>query len=243
MTERQRADLLLVARGLFDSRAQARAAIEAGMVSANGRKIGKPSELLAPDAAVIAAAAHPWASRGGVKLDGALARYPLPVAGHACLDVGASTGGFTDVLLAHGARHVDAVDVGHSQMHERLRSDPRVRVLEHTDIRKLAPDNLSERPDIVVIDVSFISLKHVLPAALGCAARPTFLLALIKPQFEAERRHLKKGIVRDAAVHDQVCRDIVALAQALGCGEIEVFSSSITGGDGNREFFLGARRD
>lgn len=243
MTERQRADLLLVARGLFGSRAQARAAIEAGAVSADGRTVAKPSELLARDAALTAAPAHPWASRGGVKLAGALLHHPLPVAGHACLDVGASTGGFTDVLLAHGARHVDAIDVGHSQMHHRLRADPRVRVLEHTDIRKLSLDDLPERPDIVVIDVSFISLKLVLPAALSCAVRPTFLLALIKPQFEAERRHLKKGIVRDAAVHEAVCRDVAAVAQGLGCAQIEVFPSPIAGGDGNREFFMGARRD
>jgi 23S rRNA (cytidine1920-2'-O)/16S rRNA (cytidine1409-2'-O)-methyltransferase len=243
MSERQRADLLLVARGLFDSRAQARAAIEAGMVTAEGRKVAKPAELLPPDAALAAAPAHPWASRGGLKLAGALTRYPLPVAGHACLDVGASTGGFTDVLLAAGARHVDAVEVGHGQMQARLRDDPRVTLREHTDIRALAPADLPERPDIVVIDVSFISLHHVLPAALAVAARPTALLALIKPQFEAERRHLKKGIVRDAAVHAAVCADIAALAQRLGCRAIETFPSDIEGGDGNREFFLGAWHD
>jgi len=243
MVERHRADVLLVDRGLFGSRAQARAAIEAGTVTADGRAVAKPAELLPATATIVAAPAHPWASRGGIKLAGALEIYPLPVAGHACLDIGASTGGFTDVLLSHGARHVDAIDVGRGQMHQKLRDDLRVTVREETDIRRLTVADLPERPDVVVIDVSFISLHHVLPAALLLAARPTFLLALIKPQFEVARRDLKKGILRDASLQAEVCTNIAKLAGRLGCHTIETFASSIAGGDGNQEFFLGARHD
>jgi len=215
--ERQRADLVLVARGLFESRARAQAAITA-----------EP--------------AHPWVSRGGVKLTGALERYPVAVDGRVCLDVGASTGGFTEVLLARGARLVHAVDVGRDQLHPRLRGHPQLHAIEGTDIRDLAPEQLPERPDLVVIDASFISLKLVLPAALAITARPTDLLALIKPQFEAERRHSKKGIIRDAAVHAAVCDDIAAFVTSQGCDQVAVFPSPIAGGDGNLEFFVGARR-
>jgi len=242
VSDRLRADLLLVARGLFDSRARAQAAIAAGLVSADGRTVARPSELIARDAALEASPAHPWVSRGGVKLAGALERYPIEVAGRVCLDVGASTGGFSEVLLARGARLVYAVDVGHDQLHPRLRGDPRLRSFEGTDIRELAPERLAERPDLVVIDASFISLKLVLPAALALAARPTDLLALIKPQFEAARRHSKKGIIRDVAVHAEVCDDIAAFVRACGGGDVTVFPSPIAGGDGNLEFFVGARR-
>ncbi|WP_315834417.1 TlyA family RNA methyltransferase [Bradyrhizobium prioriisuperbiae] len=238
---RQRADLLLVERGLFASRARAQAAIEAGLVTADGRAVARSSDMIARDAVLEAEPAHPWVSRGGTKLAGALDRYPIAIDDHACLDVGASTGGFTDVLLARGARVVYAVDVGHGQLHDTLRGHARVRSMETTDIRSLTPDHLPERPDVVVIDASFISLKHVLPATLSLAATPTHLLALIKPQFEADRRHSKKGIIRDAAVHDAVCGDIAEFVRSLGCKEIAVFPSSITGGDGNSEFFIGAR--
>ena len=242
MPDRQRADLLLVARGLFDSRARAHAAIAAGLVTADGRTVARASEMIARDAVLAASPAHSWVSRGGVKLAGALERYPIEVEGRVCLDVGASTGGFSEVLLARGARLVYAVDVGHDQLHQRLRDDPRVRSFEGTDIRELAPDQLPERPDLVVIDASFISLKLVLPAALALAARPTDLLALIKPQFEAARRHSKKGIIRDAAIHAAVCDDIAAFVRSLGCTDVAVFPSPIAGGDGNLEFFVGARR-
>ena len=242
MPDRQRADLLLVARGLFDSRARAQAAIAAGLVTADGRTVARASEMIARDAVLAASPAHPWVSRGGVKLAGALERYPIEVAGRVCLDVGASTGGFSEVLLKRDARLVYAVDVGHDQLHPRLRDDPRVRSFEGTDIRELAPDQLPERPDLVVIDASFISLKLVLPAALALAARPTDLLALIKPQFEAARRHSKKGIIRDAAIHAAVCDDIAAFVRSLGCTDVAVFPSPIAGGDGNLEFFVGARR-
>jgi 23S rRNA (cytidine1920-2'-O)/16S rRNA (cytidine1409-2'-O)-methyltransferase len=240
--ERQRADLVLVARGLFESRARAQAAITAGLVTADGRTVARASDLIARDAELTAEPAHPWVSRGGVKLTGALERYPVAVDGRVCLDVGASTGGFTEVLLARGARLVHAVDVGRDQLHPRLRGHPQLHAIEGTDIRDLAPEQLPERPDLVVIDASFISLKLVLPAALAITARPTDLLALIKPQFEAERRHSKKGIIRDAAVHAAVCDDIAAFVTSQGCDQVAVFPSPIAGGDGNLEFFVGARR-
>jgi 23S rRNA (cytidine1920-2'-O)/16S rRNA (cytidine1409-2'-O)-methyltransferase len=239
---RKRVDLLLVERGLFESRARARAAIEAGLVIANDKTVQKPSETFPTDAVLQAQPVHPYVSRGGVKLAGALERYPIDVEDHVCLDVGASTGGFTEVLLANGAAIVFAVDVGHGQLHPSLHDNPKIVSMEATDIRKLEGSRLPARPDIVVIDVSFISLKIVLPVALSLAAAPMHLLALIKPQFEAQGKHSKGGIIRDAAVHAQVCDDIKAFAAALGCEDIEVFASGIAGGDGNAEFFLGARR-
>ncbi|RZN27155.1 TlyA family RNA methyltransferase [Bradyrhizobium sp. Leo121] len=239
---RKRADVLLVERGLFESRARARAAIEAGLVIADGKQVGKPSDMLAPDATLSAEPAHPYVSRGGVKLAGALEQYPVDIEGHVCLDVGASTGGFTEVLLANGASLVFAIDVGHGQLHPSLQGHPRVVSMEETDIRSFEGKRLPARPDVVVIDVSFISLKLVLPVALSLAAAPMHLLALIKPQFEAQRKHLKHGIIRNAMVHQEICDDIAAFAAAQGCTDIQVFPSPITGGDGNIEFFLGARR-
>jgi 23S rRNA (cytidine1920-2'-O)/16S rRNA (cytidine1409-2'-O)-methyltransferase len=239
---RKRADVLLVERGLFESRARARAAIEAGLVTANDKQVAKPSETIPEDALIQAEPAYPYVSRGGVKLAGALERYPIEIEDHVCLDVGASTGGFTEVLLANGASLVFAVDVGRSQLHPSLHGHPKIVSMEETDIRSFEGKRLPARPDIVVIDVSFISLKAVLPVALSLAAAPMHLLALIKPQFEAERKHNKGGIVRDSAVHQAVCDDIAAFAGSLGCTDINVFPSPITGGDGNVEFFLGARR-
>jgi 23S rRNA (cytidine1920-2'-O)/16S rRNA (cytidine1409-2'-O)-methyltransferase len=239
---RKRIDLLLVERGLFESRARARAAIEAGLVVANDKPVVKPSETIPADAVLQAEPAHPYVSRGGVKLADALEQYPIDVEGHVCLDVGASTGGFTEVLLANGAAMVFAVDVGHGQLHASLQGHPNIVSMEATDIRKYEGKRLPARPDIVVIDVSFISLKAVLPVALSLAAAPMHLLALIKPQFEAIGKHGKGGIIRDAAVHNQVCDDIAAFAASLGCTDIKVFPSAIKGGDGNSEFFLGARR-
>jgi 23S rRNA (cytidine1920-2'-O)/16S rRNA (cytidine1409-2'-O)-methyltransferase len=239
---RKRADLLLVERGLFESRARAQAAIEAGLVTANDKRVLKASENIPADAVLQAQPAHPFVSRGGVKLAGALERYPLEIEGHVCLDVGASTGGFTEVLLANGASLVFSIDVGRGQLHPSLRGHPKLVSMEETDIRDFEGKRLPMRPDIVVIDVSFISLKAVLPVALSLAAAPMHLLALIKPQFEAPRKHSKRGIIRNALVHQEVCDDIAAFASSLGCTEIEVFPSSITGGDGNIEFFIGARR-
>jgi 23S rRNA (cytidine1920-2'-O)/16S rRNA (cytidine1409-2'-O)-methyltransferase len=239
---RKRIDLLLVERGLFESRARAHAAIEAGLVLANDKQVLKASEMIAADAILQAQPAHPFVSRGGVKLAGALEQYPIEVEGHVCLDVGASTGGFTEVLLANGASVVFAIDVGRGQLHPTLQDHPKIVSMEETDIRSLEGKRLPARPDIVVIDVSFISLKMVLPVALSLAAAPTHLLALIKPQFEATRQHSKRGIIRDAAVHRDVCDDIAAYAASLGCTDIRVFPSPIAGGDGNAEFFIGARR-
>jgi 23S rRNA (cytidine1920-2'-O)/16S rRNA (cytidine1409-2'-O)-methyltransferase len=239
---RKRADVLLVERGLFESRARARAAIEAGLVLADGKVVAKPSDAIAPDAALSAEPAHPYVSRGGVKLAGALEHYPIDVEGHVCLDVGASTGGFTEVLLANGASLVFAIDVGHGQLHPSLHDHPKIMSMEGTDIRSLEGKRLPARPDVVTIDVSFISLKAVLPVALSLAAAPMHLLALIKPQFEAPGKHGKGGIIRDDAVHQQVCDDIAAFAASLGCTDVKVFASAIKGGDGNSEYFLGARR-
>jgi 23S rRNA (cytidine1920-2'-O)/16S rRNA (cytidine1409-2'-O)-methyltransferase len=242
MAERQRADRLLVARGLFDSRARAQAAIAAGRVTAGGKIVQKASDAIPQDAEIEAQAEHPWVSRGGVKLAGALERHPIDIEDKVCLDVGASTGGFTEVLLNYGASLVHAIDVGRGQLHPSLKGHPKIVSREGTDIRSLAGKRLDVRPTVVVIDVSFISLKHVLPVALELAAAPTHLLALIKPQFEAPRAAIKKGIVRDEAVRRAVCDDIAAFAASLGCTNIAVFESCITGGDGNHEFFLGTRR-
>jgi 23S rRNA (cytidine1920-2'-O)/16S rRNA (cytidine1409-2'-O)-methyltransferase len=243
MTSRLRADRLVVARGLFESRSRAQEAIAAGLVTADGVVVRKASEEIAVDAALIAEPAHPWVSRGGLKLAAALEHFAFDPAGRTCLDVGASTGGFTDVLLSRGASRVSAVDVGHGQLHERLRAQPQVHCLEGTDIRKLDRAALGEPPDFVAIDVSFVSLQKVLPAALALARRPALLVALIKPQFEAGRRHLKNGIVRDEAVHREACEAVAAAVAALGWRVLGVIPSPLLGGDGNREFLLGAAGD
>jgi 23S rRNA (cytidine1920-2'-O)/16S rRNA (cytidine1409-2'-O)-methyltransferase len=240
MPPRRRADTLLVERGLFESRAKAQAAIAAGLVTADDVPVRKASDAVAVDAALAAAPAFPWVSRGGVKLADALERFGVAVAGRVCLDVGASTGGFSEVLVAGGARLVYAVDVGTGQLHARLRDERRIVSLEQTDIRALDRARLAAPPDFITIDVSFISLKLVLPAAFALAARPAHVLALVKPQFEAPRAHIKKGIVRDAAVHQAVVADIAAYAASLGCRNIVSFPSAIAGTDGNREFFIGA---
>jgi 23S rRNA (cytidine1920-2'-O)/16S rRNA (cytidine1409-2'-O)-methyltransferase len=240
MSPRQRVDTLLVERGLFESRAKAQAAIAAGRVTADAVPVRKPSEAIAVDAALVAEPAFPWVSRGGVKLDSALTRFGVAVAGRVCLDVGASTGGFAEVLIGRGARLVYAVDVGTSQLHPRLRDEPKIVSLERTDIRTLDLALLAKRPDFLTIDVSFISLKAVLPAALALLSRPAHVLALVKPQFETPPELHKKGIVRDPAVHEAVVAGMTTHAAALGCRDIVSFPSPIAGGDGNLEFFLGA---
>jgi len=238
---RMRADRLLVERGLFESRAKAQAAIAAGLVIADGVTVRKASDEIAIDAAIDARAAHPYVSRGGVKLAAALDTFGFDPKRRIGLDVGASTGGFTQVLLQRGAARVYAVDVGRAQLHASLRERPGVVSLEQTDIRELKP--LKPEPDLVVIDVSFISLKQVLPAALKLAASSAQLIALIKPQFEAGRERVRKGVVRDAAVHVAVCDDIAAFVASLGWRVVGLTPSPITGGDGNAEFLLGAKRD
>jgi 23S rRNA (cytidine1920-2'-O)/16S rRNA (cytidine1409-2'-O)-methyltransferase len=243
MTERQRADRLLVERGLFESRAKAQAAIEAGLVHANNAPVRKASEEIATDANISATPAHPYVSRGGVKLAAALDHFKFDPRGHVCLDVGASTGGFTQVLLERGARRVYAVDVGHGQLHESLRQRPEIVSLEETDIRTLAPARLDPPPDLVTVDVSFISLKLVLPPALALMKSPAQMVALIKPQFEAGRAQVKKGIVRDPQIHAAVCDDISAFVTSLGWRVLGIIPSPIQGGDGNVEFLLGATHD
>ncbi|MEP7032158.1 MAG: TlyA family RNA methyltransferase [Pseudolabrys sp.] len=240
MTTRQRADRLLVERGLFESRAKAQAAIEAGLVRAGDVVVRKSSEEIAVDAAISATPAHPYVSRGGLKLAAALDQFGFDPRGRVCLDVGASTGGFTQVLLERGATQVYAVDVGSGQLHKSLRDAPHVVSLEDTDIRNVS---LSTPPDLVAVDVSFISLKLVLPAVMALAKKPAQLIALIKPQFEAGRAALKRGIVRDPAVHAAVCEDISACVAALGWRVHGIIPSPIDGGDGNAEFLLGAAHD
>jgi 23S rRNA (cytidine1920-2'-O)/16S rRNA (cytidine1409-2'-O)-methyltransferase len=238
--KKERIDRLLVNRSLFDSRAKAQAAIEAGLVIADGKKVAKASETIAIDAELQATAAHPYVSRGGLKLAAALDRFGFDPKGRVCLDVGASTGGFTQVLLERGARQVYAVDVGSGQLHPSILARPEVVSLEQTDIRSLSPARFSEPPELVVCDVSFISLKLVLPDALALTAHKAQLVALIKPQFEAGRTQLKKGIVRDEAIRSAVCDNIAGLVIALGWRIIDIIPSPIAGGDGNEEFLLGA---
>jgi 23S rRNA (cytidine1920-2'-O)/16S rRNA (cytidine1409-2'-O)-methyltransferase len=242
MSARERADRLLVARGLFDSRAKAQAAIAAGLVTADDRPVRKPSDEIARNARLDAAPAFPWVSRGGVKLAHALDALAVDVAGKTCLDVGASTGGFTEVLLARGAARVFAVDVGRNQLHPRLRARARIVSIEETDIRALDPARVAPPPEIVVVDVSFISLKLALPATLALAAPRATLVALIKPQFEAPRRRRKKGVVRDAETHAAVCAEIADFVASLDWRVIATLPSPIEGGEGNREFFVGAQR-
>ena len=234
--------MALVESGVFESRAKAGAAIAAGLVFADGVPVAKASSRVRPDALLRASAPHPWVSRGGVKLAAGLDLFGFYPAGCRCLDVGSSTGGFTEVLLARGAAHVVAVDVGRDQFHVSLRGHPRVTLRESTDIRALTAADLAGPVGVVVCDASFISLRLVLPAALALAAPRADLVALIKPQFEAGRSALKKGIVRDPAIHAVVCRDIAAMVEALGWSVIGLAPSPIEGGDGNREFLLGARR-
>ncbi len=237
-----RADLLLVERGLFESRAKAREAIEAGLVTANGAPVRKPSDTIPPDAQIEAKAPYPWVSRGGLKLVEGLDHFAIDPAGLACLDVGSSTGGFTHVLLSRGAARVYAVDVGQGQLHQSLQGDPRVVSLEKTDARDLTPALIPEAPQLVVCDASFISLKLVLATPLDLAAPGARLTALIKPQFEAGRAALKKGVVRDGAIHAAVCRDIEDWLASRGWKVLGLTPSPITGGDGNVEFLIAAEK-
>ncbi|GLS44180.1 TlyA family RNA methyltransferase [Methylobacterium brachythecii] len=241
--ERLRADRLLVDRGVFESRARAVAAIRAGLVSADGRPVARPADLVPADARIEASAPHPYVSRGGLKLAAALDAFGIDPGGKVCLDIGASTGGFTDVLLRRGARHVTALDVGRDQFHASLRGDARVTSLEGTDIRDLAADALAEPPELVTIDVSFIALRLVLAAAVALMAEEAALVALIKPQFEAGRERVGRGgIVRDEAVHAAVCDEVRAALEGLGLAVLGLERSPVEGGDGNREFLIGARK-
>lgn len=240
---RKRIDLLLVERGLFDSRARARAAIEAGLVSADGKAVTRPSDMMDDDADIIATPAHPWVGRGGLKLDHALTLWPVVVEGRTVLDVGASTGGFTQVSLSRGAARVYAVDVGRGQLHPTLASDPRVVELSGTDARLLDANLIPTPPDVIVTDVSFISLAKALPAALALAGEGAELVALVKPQFEVGRERVGKGgLVKDEAARAGALADVVAWLESIDWRVLATADSPVTGGDGNREFLLRAVR-
>ena len=237
---RHRADLLLVERGLCASRQEAARLILAGKVRAGDRRIEKPGTFLPADAPVaVAGPSHPFVSRGGVKLRHALDVFHLNPRGRVCLDVGASTGGFTDCLLQAGARLVIAVDVGYGQLAVRLRQDPRVHVLDRTNIRSLEPSRLPARPDLATIDVSFISLRLVLPAVGRLLDPPREVVALVKPQFEVGKGQVGKGgVVRDAALHRAVLERLAQTATELSLHVAWVAASPLLGPMGNREFLV-----
>ncbi len=241
-----RLDQALVERGLAESRAKAQAAIMAGLVFSGERKLDKPGHAVAADQPLeLRGKPHPWVSRGGIKLKHALDHFRLDATGRVCLDIGASTGGFTDVLLQHGAAKVYAVDVGEGQLDWRLRNDPRVVVLEKTNARHLTAEQVPEVVDAVVCDASFIGLETVLPAPLSLAKPGAFAVALIKPQFEVGRERVGKGgVVRDAALHDEVCARIRAWFESLaGWRILGIEPSPIQGPEGNREFLIAAMRN
>jgi 23S rRNA (cytidine1920-2'-O)/16S rRNA (cytidine1409-2'-O)-methyltransferase len=235
---RVRLDQLLVDRGLFPSREQARRAVMAGLVEVGGRRADKPGVAVAADAKIDVAAREPFVSRAGRKLAAALDHFALDPAGQVCLDAGASTGGFTDCLLQRGAARVYAVDVGYGQLDARLRADPRVVVLERVNVRHLAPDALPERCALIVADLSFISLAKALPALLPHLARGGRLLPLVKPQFEAGRGQVGKGgVLRDEERRRAVVDRVVAEIEALGLECQGTFESPLPGAEGNRETF------
>lgn len=239
-TNRQRLDLLLVERRLIPSRQRARAMIMAGKILVNNQPVDKAGYLVsATDSVVLKEKDIPYVSRGGLKLEGALHSLKLDPESCICLDVGASTGGFTDCLLQHGASRVYAVDVGYGQLSWKLRQDPRVVVIERTNIRHMSTEVIPEPVDLVTIDVSFISLKIVVPAVTAFMGRDARILALIKPQFEVGRNQVGKGgVVRDAKLHKGVIENLSAFFQAEGLSWESVLPSAILGPKGNREFFI-----
>ncbi len=238
---RKRADIVLVERSVFPSRARAQAAIAAGLVRVGGVALRKASEEIADGAAIVAEAPHPYVSRGGVKLAAALDAFALDPAGIACLDIGASTGGFTDVLLRRGARMVMAVDVGRGQFDRRLAADPRVRSYEGLDARAVTLDQIGEPPGAIVCDVSFISQRLVLPYVLELAARPAWLVSLIKAQFEVGPAEIVKGRVRSEEALKRACDDVSACIAAQGWTLLGLIPSPVLGGAGAREFLAAAR--
>lgn len=245
MSTKKRLDQLLVDRGLADSRSRAQALVMAGLVYSAERKLDKPGMPVAEDVAVeLRGQQHPWVSRGGLKLEKGLAQFGIDAAGLVAIDVGASTGGFTDVLLSRGAAKVYAVDVGHGQLAWKLRQDPRVVVLERTNARRLTAAEIPEPVDIVVCDASFIGLEVVLPAALALTKPQAWLVALIKPQFEVGKGRVGKGgVVREPALHQEVCERIQAwLAAQPGWTVLGVTESPILGPEGNKEFLIAGRR-
>jgi 23S rRNA (cytidine1920-2'-O)/16S rRNA (cytidine1409-2'-O)-methyltransferase len=240
---RGRVDELLVARGLAATRAEALRLVMAGRVLVAGAPVDKAGRLVPGDAELALTAVSPYVGRGGEKLRGALAAFSVAVAGRVCLDVGASTGGFTDCLLQHGARRVHAIDVGRHQLHPRLRSDPRVSILEGVNARHLTPSRFAEPPSLAVVDVAFISLTKVLPAVARCLdaadGHRAEIVALVKPQFEVGRGRVGKGgVVRDPGRHREVLRGLVAFGCAQDLAPAGIAVSLLAGARGNREFFL-----
>lgn len=245
-TKKQRVDMLLVERGLVASRTRAQSSIMAGLVFSGDRRIAKSGETLDPDAPLeLRGKEHPWASRGGLKLDHALDTFGLDVTDATCLDIGASTGGFTDVLLSRGARKVFAVDVGKGQLDWKLRQDDRVVVLEETNARYITADDIPDAIDLITCDVSFIGLEKVLPGAMAFCHPGSTLVALIKPQFQAGPDQVSKGgIVRNPKVHEAVCEQVSQWLNAQpGWRVMGVTASPITGAKGNREFLIAATKD
>jgi len=245
LTRRRRLDAELVRRGLVTSRTEAANQIVLGRVLVNGALADKPARQVDPgDAVVVQGPGPKYVSRGGLKLEGALDAFAIDVDGLRALDAGASTGGFTDCLLQRGAARVVALDVGHSQLHERIRNDPRVDVYERFNVRNLQPSDIGGPVGLVVADLSFISLRLVLPALVGAVAPGDELVVLVKPQFEATRQEASrgKGIITDPAIHERVLAEVGDAVVAAGAEVLGVVDSPIHGGDGNREFLMHARR-
>jgi 23S rRNA (cytidine1920-2'-O)/16S rRNA (cytidine1409-2'-O)-methyltransferase len=244
MTDRsERADVFLVSHGFAASRSEAQASIRAGHVEADGQKVTKAAQKLSGSMDIRYQPPHPYVSRGGVKLAGALDRFGLSPEGRVCLDIGASTGGFTQVLLEKGATRVYALDVGHGQLHPKIAADPRVTAIEGLNARDLTSGKLPEPPQAIVADVSFISLKLALPPALALAARDAWAVFLVKPQFELGPRGASKGgIVRDEAQREAALAEVTAWVKAQGWQVVGSMDSPIAGGDGNREYLLAATK-
>ena len=238
MSEKMRADVALVSRGLCESREKAQASIMAGLAYIGERKILKASETVKPeDNLILRGHAHPFASRGGLKLEKAIRAFSADLTGKVCMDIGAATGGFTDVCLRSGASHVYAIDVGYGQFDWKLRNDPRVTVMERTNARYLTPEQVPLHPTVTVMDVSFISIRLILPVAASLMGEEGVFYTLIKPQFEAGKDRVgKKGVVRDPAVHEDVLRGIVEFAPTFGWQVQALEYSPITGPEGNIEF-------
>ena len=241
---KQRADQLLVDRGLAESRTRAQALILAGLAFVGDRKIDKAGQQIADDADVsVKGRDHPWVSRGGIKLDHALTHLGWDVASAVAIDVGSSTGGFTDVMLSRGVARVYAVDSGTNQLAWKLRQDERVIVHEQTSARILTPTHIPEPVDLIVCDASFIALSKVLPVPMSFAKPGARMVALIKPQFEAERHEVgKKGVIRDATVHARVCAEVRGWLESEGWQVLDLVESPITGPEGNVEFLIAATR-
>jgi 23S rRNA (cytidine1920-2'-O)/16S rRNA (cytidine1409-2'-O)-methyltransferase len=244
MSRRQRLDAELVRRHLVLSRAEAARAIDAGLILVNGSVADKPARLVdSADAVVVQSPPSRFVSRGGEKLDAALDRFGIDVTGQRALDAGASTGGFTDCMLQRGAGQVVAVDVGHGQLHPKIRNDPRVSVFERFHVRDLSTAAIGGSVDMVVADLSFISIVRVLPALIGVCGPGADLVLLVKPQFEAGRAEVDRGsgVIRDPAIHQRVCDDVAAALVGHGCEVVAWTESPITGAQGNREFLVHAR--